>query len=136
MNFDSLHLDHVGLRVTDLDTAERFYARFGFSRDPDEFAPDVKACGLVHPSGLRLHLIYNGVAAEGGNVLLDAPVRRPGYTHAALIVENMGALVEWLDREGIRITEGPLTLGHGRRNVCFIRDPDLNVIEFNEIVTH
>jgi catechol 2,3-dioxygenase-like lactoylglutathione lyase family enzyme len=132
--FDKLLFDHVGIRVTDLEVAERFYAKLGFVRDPEEFDPSVKACGLIHPGGLRIHLIYNGEAAEEGNVLLDAPVRRPGYTHAAFIVDSMDALVAWLNREQIAITEGPHLLGHGRRNVCFIRDPDLNVLEFNQIL--
>lgn len=134
MHFDSISLDHVGIRVTDLDRAEAFYAKFGFVRDPEEFSPSVKACGLVHPTGLRIHLIYNGEAAPEGNVLLDLAVKRPGYTHAAFIIPSMADLVAWFYRETIPISEGPLVLGHGRRNVCFIRDPDLNVIEFNEIL--
>lgn len=133
MHFDTLLLDHVGIRVTDLAVAEAFYAKFGFVRDPDEFTPAAKACGLVHPTGLRIHLIYNGVAAKEGNVLLDANVKYPGYTHAAFIIENMDDLVAWLHREEIAITEGPVEMGHGRRRVCFIRDPDLNVLEFNEV---
>ena len=135
MRFDTLHLDHIGIRVTDLATAEAFYAKLGFQRDPGEFAPEAKACGLVHPTGMRIHLIYNGALAEEGNVLLDAPIKRPGYTHAAFIVESMDDLVAWLDREEIKITEGPVMMGHGRRSVCFIRDPDRNVLEFNEILT-
>jgi extradiol dioxygenase family protein len=31
------------------------------------------------------------------------------------------------------ITEGPVDWG--RRRTCFIRDPDGNVLEFNELVT-
>ena len=134
MHFDTLRFDHVGIRVTDLDVAEAFYAKLGFVRDPAEFAPEAKACGLVHAGGLRIHLIYNGEAAPDGNVLLDAAVKRPGYTHAAFIIDDMDALVAWLGREGIGISEGPCMMGHGRRIVCFIRDPDLNVLEFNEIV--
>lgn len=132
--FDTLTLDHVGIRVTHLATAERFYARFGFRADPEEFSPEGKACGLVHANGLRIHLIYNGETAPEGNVLLDAPIKRPGYTHAAFIVDSMDDLVAWLGDEGIAITEGPVTMGHGRRKVCFIRDPDRNVLEFNEIL--
>jgi len=64
------------------------------------------------------------------------PVKRPGYTHAAFIVDSMDELVAWLTQEDIRISEGPTMMGHGRRNVCFIRDPDLNVLEFNEILSH
>ena len=134
MHFDTLRLDHIGIRVTDLAIAEAFYAKLGFVRAPDEYAPAVKACGLVHPTGLRIHLIYNGKASSQGNVLLDAPVKRPGYTHAAFIVDKMDDLVAWLARENIKISEGPVMMGHGRRNVCFIRDPDLNVLEFNEIL--
>lgn len=134
MHFDTLRLDHIGIRVTELAAAEAFYAKLGFVRDPEEFAPAAKACGLVHPTGLRIHLIYNGEAASDGNVLLDVPVKRPGYTHAAFIVDSMDDLVAWLSRENIGISEGPLTMGRGRRNVCFIRDPDLNVLEFNEIL--
>lgn len=134
MNFDILHLDHIGIRVTDLAQSEAFYAKLGFTRDPEEFAPAAKACGLVHPTGLRIHLIYNGESAAEGNVLLDASIKRPGYTHAAFIVESMEKLVAWLEKERIDITEGPVMMGHGRRNVCFVRDPDLNVLEFNEII--
>ncbi|MFT9359355.1 VOC family protein [Acetobacter okinawensis] len=134
MNFNRLAFDHVGVRVTDIDVSERFYAKFGFIRDPEEFAPAVKACGLKHSSGLRIHLIFNGVPDPQGNVLMDLPVKRTGYTHAAFIVESMGDLVHWLEQEGITITEGPVQMGHDRRIVCFIRDPDGNVLEFNEIL--
>lgn len=88
----------------------------------------------MHPTGLRIHLIYNGESAAEVNVLLDASIKRPGYTHAAFIVESMEKLVAWLEKEKIDITEGPVMMGHGRRNVCFVRDPDLNVLEFNEII--
>lgn len=135
MHFDTLRLDHIGIRVSDLSRAEAFYAQLGFTRDPGEFAPAVRACGLVHPAGLRIHLIYNGEPAQEGNVLLDAPIKRPGYTHAAFIVDSMDELVAWLAHESIGISEGPVVMGHGRRKVCFIRDPDLNVLEFNEILT-
>lgn len=135
MRFDTLRLDHIGIRVTDLTIAEAFYAKLGFTRDPEEYAPEAKACGLIHPAGLRIHLIYNGEPAREGNVLLDAPIKRPGYTHAAFIVDSMDKLVAWLAQENISISEGPVMMGHGRRRVCFIRDPDRNVLEFNEILT-
>ncbi len=134
MSFDTMRLDHVGIRVTDLAVAEAFYAKLGFVRDPDEYAPQVRASGLVHPTGMRIHLIFNGEADAGGNVLLDVPVKRPGYTHAAFVVDSMADLVAWFDREHIAITEGPVEMGHGRRIGVFVRDPDLNVLEFNEIL--
>jgi len=134
MLFNDLALDHIGVRVTDLAAAEAFYAKLGFMRDPEEFAPDAKACGLMHPGGLRIHLIYNGEATDEGNILIDAAEKRPGFTHAAFIIRSMDELVAWLGKEGIAISEGPLVMGGGRRNVCFIRDPDRNVLEFNELL--
>lgn len=132
--FNITHFDHVGLRVTNLEVAQSFYEQFGFQADPGEESPKSKARGLVNAAGLRIHLIYNGIAPEGGNVLMDAPQKWPGYTHAAFIVDDIDQLVRWLDEKRILITEGPSVFGHGRRKVCFIRDPDLNVIEFNQIL--
>lgn len=128
------NFDHVGLRVTDLATAENFYAKLGFRADPHEESPGAKARGLVNDAGVRIHLIYNGVPHKDGNVLMDVPIKRNGYTHAAFIIDDLDALVEWLSQENITITEGPSTFGHGRRKVCFIRDPDRNVLEFNQIL--
>lgn len=132
--FKLTEVDHVGLRVTDIDRAQTFYEKLGFRADPAEESPQAKARGLRNEAGLRIHLIYNGVTPPDGNVLMDVSVKWPGYTHTAFIIDDIDALIAWLDQEGIRITEGPAIYGHGRRKVCFIRDPDLNVIEFNQIL--
>lgn len=127
--------DHVGIRVLDRDRSVAFYAKLGFQVDPHEDAPKYRAVGLVNEAGVRIHLIYNGVPyEEGKNPLMDQPVKWPGYTHGAVIVDNMDNLVRWLGEENIPITEGPAIAGDGRRKLCFIRDPDRNVIEFNEIL--
>ena len=128
-------IDHVGLRVTDKARALDFYERLGFRVDPDEDAPDARALGLVNDAGARIHLIYNAIGVHAdGNLLLDHATKWPGYTHAAFIVSDMDALllrfVEW----DVVVTEGPLVVGNGRRRLCFIRDPDLNVLEFNQIL--
>ncbi len=46
MNFENMCLDHVGIRVRDLAVAERFYAKLGFTRDPDEFSLEPGPAGL------------------------------------------------------------------------------------------
>lgn len=90
----------------------------------------------MNDAGARVNLIYNGrTPGERKNVLMDVPDKWPGYTHAAFIVDNLDALVSWLNAQGIHITEGPSVFGQGRRKVCFIRDPDGNVIEFDEILS-
>ena len=120
--------DHVGIRVSDRVRALDFYARLGFALDP-EFSDDGVA-EVVASDGTRINLIFNGVA-RANNVLLDEPVKWPGYTHGAFVVESLQAVIEWAAREGVRITEGPVDWG--RRLTCFLRDPDGNVLEFNEL---
>lgn len=128
-------IDHVGLRVTDKARALDFYERLGFRVDPDEDAPDARALGLVNEAGARIHLIYNAVDVHPeGNLLLDHATKWPGYTHAAFIVSDMDALLRRFVEWDVNVTEGPLVVGNGRRRLCFIRDPDLNVLEFNEIL--
>ena len=134
-HFQITTIDHVGLRVTDRARSIAFYQSLGFAVDEAEEAPEAKATGLVNAHGARIHLIYNSLGLhEDGNVLLDHAVKLPGYTHVAFIVENLQSLLDWLAAKNILITEGPMVVGHGRRRLCFIRDPDLNVVEFNEIL--
>lgn len=129
------HIDHVGIRVTDRDRAQAFYEKLGFVFDPGEDSPRGKSIGLANAAGARINLIYNArETGDGGNILLDIEDKWPGYTHAAFVVDSIDDLVAWLGQQGVEITEGPSVFGHGRRKVCFIRDPDRNVIEFDEIL--
>jgi catechol 2,3-dioxygenase-like lactoylglutathione lyase family enzyme len=122
--------DHVGIRVSDRVRAIDFYARLGFAIDPAYCSERVAE--MVSADGARINLIFNGVARPAaGNVLMDEPVKWPGYTHAAFIVDALQPLLDWAAAEGITITEGPVDWG--RRLTCFLRDPDGNVLEFNEL---
>jgi catechol 2,3-dioxygenase-like lactoylglutathione lyase family enzyme len=120
--------DHVGIRVTDAARALDFYARLGFRLDPD-FSNDGVA-EIIASDGTRLNLIFNGVARRN-NVLLDEPIKWPGYTHAAFVVKSLQEILDWAAVDGVEITEGPVDWG--RRLTCFLRDPDGNVLEFNEL---
>ncbi|HXI86635.1 MAG TPA: VOC family protein [Parvularculaceae bacterium] len=125
-----LSYDHVGLRVTDGKRALDFYQRLGF--EIDHAHSTETAIEIVAESGVRLNLIVNGIPTpERDNILLDRPQKWPGYTHAAFIVDRLDAVLDWADRAGVKITEGPVDWG--RRLTCFFRDPDSNVLEFNEL---
>lgn len=127
-----LAYDHVGIRVRDRREALAFYESLGF-REAIAF-PDPPACEMENEAGVRINLIFN--AAPGGrghNVLLDAPVKHPGVTHAALVVSDVYALEAWCHARGIVVTEPPHAIGP-RRIALFIRDPDGNVLEFNQLV--
>ena len=122
--------DHVGLRVTDAARALAFYADLGFVLD--EAHSNDHAAEIVNPAGVRLNLILNGVPTpKHDNVLLDRRQKWPGYTHAAFVVERLADILDWAAAKGVPITEGPVDWG--RRITCFLRDPDGNVLEFNEL---
>ena len=123
-----LNYDHVGIRVTDRARALAFYGELGFALDP-EFSDD-RVAELVAGDGTRINLIFNGIA-RANNVLLDEPIKWPGYTHGAFVVGSLQDLLDWASRRGVAVTEGPVDWG--RRLTCFVRDPDGNVLEFNEL---
>jgi glutathione S-transferase len=122
--------DHVGLRVTDCARALEFYGALGFRLDPAHSSQT--ALEIVNDSGVRLNLLLNGEPTpQRDNVLMDRPQKWPGYTHAAFIVDNLTEVLAWARERQITITEGPVDWG--RRLTCFLRDPDSNVLEFNEL---
>lgn len=125
-----LSIDHIGIRVTDYTVSRAFYEKFGFV-ETDFFADD-NANEMETPSGVRINLILNGVKRQN-NILLDEPVKHPGITHLAFVIEDLSALQTWLQANKIAITEGPKQFSP-RRVTLFIRDPDGNVLEFNQLL--
>jgi len=121
--------DHFGLRVTDRKRALEFYAALGFIADARH--SNERVAEVVNAAGIRFNLIFNGVPREN-NILLDEPTKHPGYTHAAFIVDRLDDIMAWAAECGVVITEGPVNWG--RRITCFLRDPDGNVLEFNELI--
>ena len=123
--------DHVGIRVSDAARAIAFYEKLGFSVDPD--FSDHRVAEMVTLDGTRINLIFNAQPRPGAsNILMDEPVKWPGHTHAAFIVDSIDHILEWAESEEVAITEGPVNWD--RRLTCFLRDPDGNVLEFNELL--
>jgi len=123
-------INHVGIRVTSLEDARRFYEQLGFVFIAGPMGPEPVAI-MEHPGGVNINLILNADTDPTTNILMDVPERYPGYTHMALDVTNLNAIQDSLNDLGITITEGPVTLPDGGR-MLFIRDQDRNVIEFHE----
>ncbi len=128
-----LSYDHAGVRVVDRARSLAFYGELGFTWEPGEGDVNGRAVGLINAAGVRLNLIMNGVAPpDGRNVLMDSDVKWPGWTHPAFVVDSLDAVLAWATARAIVVTEGPVVWG--RRRVCFIRDPDGNVLEFDELL--
>lgn len=124
-------ISHIGIRVFNLDRSRAFYELLGFSFVLGPIGPEPVAI-MSHPSGIEINFILNGTQVATENILLDSAVKHAGYTHIALAVQNVSEAQAELEKAGITITGGPITFPGGSVSV-FVRDPDLNVIEFNQL---
>lgn len=125
-------LAHIGIRVHELERSLRFYGLLGFVQVEGSFGADRVAI-LQHPCGLELNLIVNAPDARVDNALMDVERKLPGITHLSLICSDLGVTQEKLERAGYPITEGPIRFPTGTRAI-FVRDPDRNVIEFDQFL--
>ncbi len=123
-------INHVGVRVRDLETSRAFYEKLGFEFIVGPIGPEPVAV-MLHPSGVNINFILN--ASEGAskeNLLMDVPEKHTGFTHIALEITDRSEVVEHLEKVGIPITE-TVELPDGTV-FFFVRDPDGNVIELHQ----
>src|ERR1700730_7211054 len=121
-------VDHIGIRVRDLDRALAFYRVLGFTLVHRAVGDDVAIVRNEH--GVELNLIFNANAGDpNSNVLMDVPDKFPGYTHVALRVVSIPATIAALTANDIAITQGPVSFGQSGQVSVFLRDPDRTVIE-------
>jgi len=121
-------VDHIGIRVRNLDRALAFYRWLGFDLVRRAESDDVAIIRNEH--GVELNLIFNANAGDPAtNILMDVPDKFPGYTHIALRVPSIPATIAALEANDIAITQGPVSFGESRQVSVFVRDPDRNVIE-------
>ena len=124
-------LDHVGIRVMNVDKSMQFYKTLGFQIIREDYKEQVFV--VKHPSGIEINLIAHGDNDhDRQNVLMDVEERYPGYTHYAIEVQSVEKAKAFFESINIKITGGPVTFGDGKTSI-FIRDPDLNVLEFTEL---
>jgi len=121
-------INHIGLRVKDLQTSRQFYEKLGFEFLAGPVGPEPVAI-MEHPSGVNINFILNATDEAPSNVLMDIPNKHTGYTHVALEVTDISSVEEQLIKHGITITEKVEFEG---AKFFFIRDPDSNVIEFHK----
>ncbi len=121
-------VDHIGIRVADLDRAMAFYKLFGFEAHRAGKNDDVMV--IKNSQDVEINLIYNANNTnDDKNILMDVPDKYPGYTHVAFRVGSIANTVAALNENAIEITQGPVTFGENGHVSVFLRDPDRNTIE-------
>ena len=122
-------INHVGIRVRDLEISREFFEQLGFKFVNGPIGPEPVAV-MEHPAGITINLILNaGKDASDSNILMDVPVKHTGYTHIALEITDRQQVEHQLSEARIAITES-VELADGTA-FFFVRDPDGNVIEFH-----
>ena len=123
-------INHIGIRVKNLNSARAFYEQLGFIFIVGPIGPEPVAI-MEHPSGVNINFILNADTNTKENILMDITNKYPGYTHIALNVNDIKSAQNSIQQLNIKITEGPITLPNGSV-MFFIRDQDNNVIEFHQ----
>ena len=122
-------INHIGLRVRDLDISRFFYEKLGFKFMLGPVGPEPVAI-VEHPSGVNINLILNASKdAPRKNILMEEATKYPGYTHVALEITDAQLVSSQLEALGMTITE---RVEYEGAKFFFIRDPDGNVIEFHQ----
>ena len=94
-----VRINHLGLRVRDLDTARGFYEKLGFEFLAGPLGPEPVAV-MEHPSGININFILNASPdASPVNLLMDVAAKHTGYTHVALEVSDRLGWVLGVDDE-------------------------------------
>ena len=121
-------VDHIGIRVADLDRAMAFYGLFDFVAEHQ--AKNDAVVVIKNRHNVEINLVYNATHDNGGkNVLMDVADKYPGYTHVAFRVGSIADAIAMLREKKIKITQGPVSFGRSGHVSVFLRDPDRNVIE-------
>ena len=122
------NIDHIGIRVSDRDRAIKFYNLFGFKSVRAADNDDVIV--MKNDKNVEINIIFNANNNNNNNnILMDEIEKFPGYTHVAFRVDSIKSTIEKLNKNNIKITQGPVAFGQDGHVSVFLRDPDRNTLE-------
>lgn len=132
---------HYGITVSDLDRAVEFYRDVlgldvvaEFSVGGDAFATGVDVEGasaeFVHLDAGDARIELVSYEPEGDSRAATS-LNEPGATHVGLEVDDLDAVYESLPDDAETLSE-PQTTESGTR-ICFVRDPEDNLVELLEV---
>ena len=69
-------INHIGLRVSNLEITRSFYEQLGFLFLVGPVGPEPVAI-MEHPSGVNINFILNATTNDTKNILMDVPEKTP-----------------------------------------------------------
>jgi catechol 2,3-dioxygenase-like lactoylglutathione lyase family enzyme len=124
-----MRIQHVGLVVSDLEGARRFYGEaLGLEEVPRPANFRFEGAWFRF-GGTEIHLLAEAdTTARAGQDDAGAGIAQGLAHHLAFEVDDLGAACARLERNGVQLVGGPLPRGDGYVQV-FFRDPDGHVLE-------
>ncbi len=72
-------VDHLGIRISDLERSREFYERLGFRFVRDAGYSDGHPVIMRHPGGVVVNLLGPSTKDTGTNILMDVDAKYSGY---------------------------------------------------------
>lgn len=127
-------LDHIMIRVSDLEKSLDFYIRI----------MGMKILRQNEYSQGRFTNTFIGYGPENATTTLELTYnwdtnepyeKGAGYGHIAFNVDNVKDAMAYLEAAGVTIRSPAKPMNHGTRMLGFVYDPDGYIIELNEPIS-
>jgi methylmalonyl-CoA epimerase len=112
-------IDHLGIAVKSLATAQIIYQKLGLEVSPEETveAEQVKLI-MVAVGESRLELLE--ATSENSAIAKFIAQRGEGLHHISMRVPNLAGTVDRLKREGVRLVSEEIKIGAGGHRYIFV----------------
>jgi methylmalonyl-CoA epimerase len=112
-------IDHLGIAVKSLAAAKSIYEKLGMQVSPEETVEHEKVRLVMVPVGkTRLELLE--ATSEDSTIAKFIAKRGEGVHHICLRVPDLGAAVEKLKKDGVRLVSNEIKVGAGGHRYIFV----------------
>ncbi len=112
-------IDHLGIAVKSLAAAKSIYEKLGMKVSPEETVEHEKVRLVMVPVGKsRLELLE--ATSEESTIAKFIAKRGEGVHHICLRVPDLGAAVEKLKKDGVRLVSNEIKIGAGGHRYIFV----------------
>jgi methylmalonyl-CoA epimerase len=114
-----LSIDHIGIAVKSLATAEGIYEKLGVNLSAEEVVEAEQVRVVMVPLGdSRIELLEP--TAETSAIAKFIAKRGEGLHHVSLRVPDLSAAVERLKKDGVRLVSDEIKVGAGGHRYVFV----------------